>query len=328
MSDWIVASKKSGKRGAKGIKTAKSVSPSGKSKQMVVLESDMEDDLTVPEAMRRLDSLKEDLKGSLFYQSLREILKIRQAAAGLQRSVEQDEQEEDPGDTTTNEAATVRIVAFGIGRFASSEVSLLQFALLLCLLEDEVGTGSDKVKPKSYIFDPMCGEKEQTICSAFNIETLKENTNGKFDVMAFDSGRADEDEGNEGRLTLFYMPHCPYSLYGNVLWRNWENLSNLSILGNSFESYSLRRETGSPSDCDCVRLLHPFVTELEVWDASQADSRKCNKATKLKVMENAFNDLSLMFFGGARAEPVQSPARPAEAALDEWNRVNDPEAIL
>ena len=38
--------------------------------------------------------------------------------------------------------------------------------------------------------------------------------------------------------TLFYMPHCPYSLYNSVLWANWgQNLSRLIIIGNSFNNY-------------------------------------------------------------------------------------------
>ena len=45
-------------------------------------------------------------------------------------------------------------------------------------------------------------------------------------------------------------------------------------------------------------------------------------------MESAFNDLSLMFFSGDKVEPVKLPDRPPEGVLDEWNKANDPEAIV
>ena len=31
---------------------------------------------------------------------------------------------------------------------------------------------------------------------------------------------------------LFYMPHCPYRLYCNLLWANWHSLHKIFILGN------------------------------------------------------------------------------------------------
>jgi hypothetical protein len=328
MSDWIVLSKKNGKKGAKGVKIARNIPTTGQPK-LVVLDSDVEETLDVPEFMIRLKYLKEDLRGSLFYKEMLEKLKNRRDEIGHRDAQELHEGRDVSDVVASKTKATVRIVAFGIGKFTSNEVSLLQLALLMCLLDDEVDCGSEEARPKSYIFDPMCGEKERMVCSALNIETLEENTNGKFDAMEFDVEWDDKnDGGDKERLTLFYMPHCPYSLYGNVLWRNWGNLGSLSILGNSFDSYSLRRETGSSSECDCVRLLHPYVTELEMWCSSHTDSRKCNKTAKLKVMESAFNDLSLMFFSGDKVEPVKLPDRPPEGVLDEWNKANDPEAIV
>lgn len=40
--------------------------------------------------------------------------------------------------------------------------------------------------------------------------------------------------------TLFYMIHCPHSLYEQVLTENKDGLENVVILGNDFEQYTER----------------------------------------------------------------------------------------
>jgi hypothetical protein len=39
--------------------------------------------------------------------------------------------------------------------------------------------------------------------------------------------------------TVFYMPHCGRAMYNNLMWANWspEKLSQLALIGNSFQSY-------------------------------------------------------------------------------------------
>jgi hypothetical protein len=37
---------------------------------------------------------------------------------------------------------------------------------------------------------------------------------------------------HDNNFYLFYMPHCPYRLYCNVLWQNWFHLDRIFILGN------------------------------------------------------------------------------------------------
>ena len=48
--------------------------------------------------------------------------------------------------------------------------------------------------------------------------------------------------------TLCFMPHCPYILYGNLLWSNWDAMreGNIVIIGNSFQTYALRAVTRIP----------------------------------------------------------------------------------
>ena len=306
MSEWVVASgKKSAKKSSQGFKVPVSAEAA------CCEDCSSHADDGVPHIIERLDGLKEDLRGSRLYKDLLEKLQDRRGS----------NQQLQGGSREAGErVVTVRVVAFGIGKFTSNEISLLQFALLLCLLDDEVHS---ELKAPSVIFDPLCGERERLVCSAFNIKTLEENIHGKFDAMKFGHS-VDEDRDPCKKLSLFYMPHCSYSPYGNVLWCNWSCLSSISILGNSFDFYSLRREVGVKSDCDCMRVLLPHVTESEVWSASHGDGKKCKQATKLKFMEAAFNDMNLMFFGKG-IEDQSLPIRPHEESLDEWNKANDPE---
>eukprot|EP01034_Spumella_vulgaris_P026250 gene26250-32796_t len=111
--------------------------------------------------------------------------------------------------------------------------------------------------------------------------------------------------------TLFFMPHCPYRLYCNLLWQNWSQLSNTVILGNSFQSYSDRRMSSPTSDAsDTLHLLSPCVEETGVWHRSNTFVRDVRNVSELSFLENAFCDLSLMRFPG-----------PDEHSNDKWGRL-------
>jgi hypothetical protein len=310
MSEWLTFSSK---RKGKGKKVASASAPGADGHISYEAEAEVAP-VDVGEVLARLEVLKGHIGQTELYKDLLKALAERRTQGHSNKA-----------------AATSRIVAFGIGRFASSNIALLQLALLLCLLRDEVRNGNVESTETSYIFDPMCDVNEEEICSKLGLETLKENIHGKFDATST----------MDGATTLFYMPHCPYSLYGNVLWRNWDHLEDITIIGNSFNSYALRRDpkvqvsTGSAPGPDCVNLLTPILTEIEIWESSHNDPRVCPHASRLQVMESAFNDMSVMFYKGCASEAkeekkdssgsrlLHSIARPAEEELDAWNRAND-----
>ncbi len=84
--------------------------------------------------------------------------------------------------------------------------------------------------------------------------------------------------------TVSMVPHCPYWLYCNVLWANWEHLDRVVILGNrsdpfissgivfecslfaSFHSYDCRRLSVDENPrTDLVRRSRPRLKEEELW---------------------------------------------------------------
>jgi hypothetical protein len=166
--------------------------------------------------------------------------------------------------STLNAAINIQLItALGIGKF-SSPISLLQLALSVCLQEvgspprvlksseaqstitesfsapTKVGelshnlgcsgttstiTSAAEIAPsgqyhdkcKVVMFDPMFDSIEEEVCLKLGFESHTENLRGKHLAKG---------------VTLFYMPHCPYRLYVNVLWANWHQLENVIILGN------------------------------------------------------------------------------------------------
>ncbi len=112
------------------------------------------------------------------------------------------------------------LIALGIGSFTTSATALVQFCLFVCLGRSLRSLNSSEVhcaSIKSYIFDPTMSAEDAAICQNFDISVMTDNLKGKH---------AAEDS------TLFFMPHCPYRLYCNLLWRNWSALDRVSILGN------------------------------------------------------------------------------------------------
>lgn len=131
------------------------------------------------------------------------------------------------------------MISLGVGNVLSSQSSLLQFALVLCIREswqlsvadglflyDDHGDASKIVMQdgdisnelKYQIFDPLFSAKESLVCRSLGLFVSDENKKGKHKAA--------------NRPTLFFMPHCPYRLYVNLLWENWDNLENVIILGN------------------------------------------------------------------------------------------------
>lgn len=130
------------------------------------------------------------------------------------------------------------MISLGVGNVLSSQSSLLQFALVLCIRESwqlsvvdaplahvdhdvskiTMPDGDISNDLKYQIFDPLFSAKESLVCRSLGLFVSDENRKGKHKAAK--------------GPTLFFMPHCPYRLYVNLLWENWDNLENVIILGN------------------------------------------------------------------------------------------------
>ena len=252
------------------------------------------------------------------------------------------------GLTATRRDVFVALSCLGLGNFASSPPALLQLALSVCLLQDlvtgggggggrAVGDGEPTATAaptaKAYCFDPSFTELERAACAALGF-TVPSSAEPALLAMPL-SGASDPQEpaaqSPPAGLLLFYLPHCPYGLYAQLLQRNWTRLPRVALVGNSFSSYGLRSLAPTlPPHLDGPRLLEArgAVSEAAWWAALHPASFHSSSAPSQQRapalggsaalgremgahLEAAFNDTSLHSFSFSSST---SPASPASSS--------------
>lgn len=185
-----------------------------------------------------------------------------------------------------------QIVCYGIGNLSTSPTSpMWQLACALELRKAlEQGT-DDKNEIPFFFYDPCTTESEADLMTnEWSVQVLSENERGK--------------RGVNGLATLFFMPHCPLLLYGNVMWANWKkDLNRVVLFGNSLPLYQ-ERAIDKNNIPEAVSLLLPFVKEEQVV-VSKSDEDNTNGD-----LESAFNDCFLTWL--AVDDDALLPLRPSE----------------
>ena len=144
------------------------------------------------------------------------------------------------------------IFCLGIGKFSSSMTSMYQLCLMMHLRKmmrldyQQLNStfSADSLNPPTEdncviddiasisIFEPLFTDVDQRLCVSLNFTICNQNKMGMYST---DSVKRCLDNVSKGSLVLYFMPHCPYRLYVNVLWANWsEGLDRLCILGNRY----------------------------------------------------------------------------------------------
>lgn len=170
------------------------------------------------------------------------------------------------------------LLSLGIGNFAQSRPALLQLSLVVCLQQDFLSTDSPCLNS-----DPCFTANEISICQSLGMTVPPLTMDSKSYPLFLTQADC-----------LVFMPHCPYRLYAQLIWCNWPSLDSITLIGNSFESYSVRAIVPSiPSALDCVHLSAAYVRETPLLQdlLSQAIS-----ATIAPYIESAFNDTSMHSF--------------------------------
>lgn len=138
----------------------------------------------------------------------------------------------------------LEIVSLGLGKLGESTTSRYQFALLLCL--------KDLYNLKVFVYDPIFKEDDISLLNHFEINVLKDNTEGKYKV--------------QNNTVLFYLPHCPKQLSNNLVWANWGlKLSYCIIIANSFKKIVEQCSTRTLKiSAEYIAKIEPHVLELPI----------------------------------------------------------------
>jgi hypothetical protein len=240
-----------------------------------------------------LNECKEELQRSTFFQNCKSTIFL---------------------DLSSLASSISSIVCYGIGNFGArnASASMWQLSCAMAILDTlkEAKTSDDKQDAtggtsnnnnniEMSFFDPCMTSDEAAFLERNSISVISSNERGKRLVNV-----------NMNDTTLFFMPHCPMSLYTNVLHTNWDHLfhGRVIIFGNSLSAYANRLEVNAN-----VKLLQQLQPH---WTESSMTMSKEDIAMMPGYFEQAFNDTSITYFV-TDEEKESWPDRPCESPGDD-----------
>lgn len=183
------------------------------------------------------------------------------------------------------------VVCYGIGNFgqkrATPTAPQWQLACIMQLADSIKATSSEI---PIYYFEPFMIEVEKDFLLENSIKIISENEKGRRIATGH---------------TFFFMPHCPMSLYTNLLLTNCGNLENVTIFGNSLSAYANRLRQNCHTEL--LKKLEPLFEEKKI-PMTKDDINRIPGA-----FEQAFNDSSLIRF--AEGSTLEVPPSTKEALL-------------
>jgi SRR1 len=241
------------------------------------------------------------------------------------------------------------IVCYGIGNFSNTSAehfsaSLWQLAFAICLRNTfETRTNEEHTTPfvnnrVTLVFYDPCS-------TLFEITFLKEKISNCLVLDSNDRGNRaavvnlSDWQNEQPRWTsLYYMPHCPATLYENVVWANWNHIvqSNFPnaiqpteyesttspyisafvvIVGNSLRNLATRiiskdRDSDDSSlHCNCLQALLPWLHE------NQFQVTKHDLVINPGNIDGAFNDTFICYWDDVTKSAASNeiPKRPYES---------------
>lgn len=242
--------------------------------------------VTPDKIVQTLDTCLQELGESQYWENLRRVLKTR---------------------AETNQYPQFRsIVCYGIGNFGTKRSSAPMWQLALALMiRDFIGTltvANDatqspsetnnrkddnlapKLAPTIHYYEPLMTVQESVALEKLGIQIIRENERGKRSV-----------NDNEG-ATLFFMPHCPLSLYTNLFHTNWDSLFRVMVFGNSLSNYIDGGNTSIVTDPKKQQALKILETLQPFWEVDVLKMNKKDIADRSAYFEQAFNDSSFTSF--------------------------------
>jgi hypothetical protein len=146
-----------------------------------------------------------------------------------------------------------------------------------------------------HYYDPCMTVQEGKLLEQMGVEIISTNERGKRLVPDDCTTR-----------TLFFMPHCPMTLYTNVLHMNWERLDQIVIFGNNLTDYANRLEAEPTQGVHLLQILLPYLEEHAVTITKE------DLFEMPGYFEQAFNDSCVSLFKRNKIIPVSTTTTPGE----------------
>jgi len=170
--------------------------------------------------------------------------------------------------------STIDIVCYGVGNFSVlKSAAMVQLVTALCIHDNLL---QQNYKSEICYYEPLITTVESNVLQNLNVKVLEENEQGKRCV--------------KHTVTFFFMPHCPFWLYSNVLWSNWLNLENIILFGNNLSSYDRPDLRSIKRIENCVIPLLSRTKKWKVLMNKQTTTCWQDKEYRLNKLEKAFND--------------------------------------
>ncbi|VEU43600.1 unnamed protein product [Pseudo-nitzschia multistriata] len=209
------------------------------------------------------------------------------------------------------------IVCYGIGAFGTKRPSGPTWQLALALLIREHagrGKGPQPPLPKMSYYEPIMTPQESEVLERLGITVIEENERGRRSVNSGD--QKGNNDGNDNSATLFFMPHCPLSLYTNLLHTNWDCLRLVAIFGNSLGNYINGGNTSIATDPQRKQALSILEVLQPFWEVKTLEMDKRDVADRSAYFEQAFNDSSLTYFSATNRSATADMPWPERPHLD------------
>jgi len=127
--------------------------------------------------------------------------------------------------------------------------------------------------------------EESNVLEKLDIRIISENERGRRSVIS------------KGGCCLFFMPHCPMTLYTNLLDTNWDCLrENIIMFGNSLSNYIDKSNNDLANNPQKQRALEILEHLQPYWEEERLDISKRDISDRPAYFERAFNDSSLICF--------------------------------
>ncbi|KAA0201763.1 hypothetical protein HAZT_HAZT005797 [Hyalella azteca] len=171
--------------------------------------------------------------------------------------------------TSNGEMLAKQIICYGLGSPSSNRNSRAQLAVLLQLIQ--------ALKcPNVFLYDPVFEANDKKLFDNYKLFVL---------------GKNEECLRAVNERTIFYMPHCCWAMYNNVLWANWtpKRLANVVFVGNNIQNKA-------EAECDSTfKSMYRFIC-----DSLERDMCEVIALPSLNKGMDSFEDTAVIVFHPGR----------------------------